>query len=411
MAELGTNAIRVYHVDPSADHSGCMNAFADAGIYLFVDLDTFHTQIEQVWSVRIQTELLSNAFKQTDPHWNETQYAAFKAVLDEFQKYSNTAGVFVGNEVITTKDGSAAAPYVLAAAHDIKLYRDQKGYRNIPVGYSAADIAELRPMLQYYFACFDNPDKRLDFFALNAYEWCGKSTFKNSGYVNLQNQASGYPIPIFFSETGCNVVRPRTFDDQQAIFGSEMVDTWSGSMVYEWIEETNDYGLISYGPKVPASAAATNALIDDGFTRKGTPTPVNPDFSNLKSQWATLSPTGVALSDYVKSTSSIRLPNCPTSTAGGWAVNPDAPVPVLVHGPRDNDNNTGSNYSAAITATAGPGSGSRSPTKSGFASALAASTQDSGATVTGTVGFGGADGMMRICMLLCGLVGVVAWWL
>lgn len=48
MSELGTNAIRVYHVDPSADHKGCMSAFADAGIYLFVDLDTFSTQIEQV---------------------------------------------------------------------------------------------------------------------------------------------------------------------------------------------------------------------------------------------------------------------------------------------------------------------------------------------------------------------------
>ena len=48
MSELGTNAIRVYHVDPSADHKGCMSAFADAGIYLFVDLDTFTTQIEQV---------------------------------------------------------------------------------------------------------------------------------------------------------------------------------------------------------------------------------------------------------------------------------------------------------------------------------------------------------------------------
>lgn len=48
MSELGVNGIRVYHVDPIADHTGCMKAFADAGIYLFVDLDTFDTQIEQV---------------------------------------------------------------------------------------------------------------------------------------------------------------------------------------------------------------------------------------------------------------------------------------------------------------------------------------------------------------------------
>ena len=48
MKDLGANAIRVYHVDPTADHKGCMSAFEDAGIYLFVDLDTFTTQIDQV---------------------------------------------------------------------------------------------------------------------------------------------------------------------------------------------------------------------------------------------------------------------------------------------------------------------------------------------------------------------------
>lgn len=48
MAELGTNAIRVYHVDPKANHDGCMEALAAAGIYLFVDLDTFDTSINQV---------------------------------------------------------------------------------------------------------------------------------------------------------------------------------------------------------------------------------------------------------------------------------------------------------------------------------------------------------------------------
>lgn len=45
MKTLGANAIRVYHVDPSQDHQGCMSAFADAGVYLFVDLDDFPTQI------------------------------------------------------------------------------------------------------------------------------------------------------------------------------------------------------------------------------------------------------------------------------------------------------------------------------------------------------------------------------
>lgn len=48
MKELGVNTIRVYHVDPHAQHEGCMKAMDDAGIYLLVDLDTFDTYIEAV---------------------------------------------------------------------------------------------------------------------------------------------------------------------------------------------------------------------------------------------------------------------------------------------------------------------------------------------------------------------------
>lgn len=57
MAELGANAIRVYHVDPSGDHDGCMSAFADAGIYLLVDLDTFTTAIDATATVRLSSTI------------------------------------------------------------------------------------------------------------------------------------------------------------------------------------------------------------------------------------------------------------------------------------------------------------------------------------------------------------------
>lgn len=48
MQQLGANSIRVYHVDATADHSACMNTFASAGIYLWVDLDSFTTYIRLV---------------------------------------------------------------------------------------------------------------------------------------------------------------------------------------------------------------------------------------------------------------------------------------------------------------------------------------------------------------------------
>lgn len=108
----------------------------------------------------------------------------------------------------------------------MKAYRNSKGYRNIPVGYSAADIAELRPMLQDFLTCGGNASDSIDFFALNSYEWCGDVDYQTSGYANLEAGAANFPVPIFFSETGCNTVRPRTFEDQAAIFGEDMINDW-----------------------------------------------------------------------------------------------------------------------------------------------------------------------------------------
>ena len=105
MKDLGANAIRVYHVDPTGDHKGCMAAFEDAGIYLFVDLDTFTTQISQVgiWTRSIGSGIFTycSPNRQDNPSWNDTSLSAFSKVLDEFIKYDNTAAVFVGNEVLT----------------------------------------------------------------------------------------------------------------------------------------------------------------------------------------------------------------------------------------------------------------------------------------------------------------------
>lgn len=148
---------------------------------------------------------------------------------------------------------------MLAAKADLAAYGAAKGYRNIPIGYSQADIPELG-MLMDYVACQPNATNRLDFYALNTYRWCGQTTFQNSGYNKLQAAAEDYPIPIFISETGCNNIRPRTWGDMASIYGPDMVDTWSGSIVYEWIQEWNDFGIVQYGAPQATSQAASQAI-------------------------------------------------------------------------------------------------------------------------------------------------------
>jgi hypothetical protein len=242
----------------------------------------------------------------------------------------------------------------------MKSYRDSKGYRKIPVGYSAADIAELRPMLQDYLACGTNTSEAIDFFGLNAYEWCGPNDMKTSGYNRLNTYAENLNVPIFFSETGCNTVRPRDFQDQGAILGPDMDELWSGAIIYEWIEEANNYGLISYGPPVSATVVASD--IEGGFSRRGTPTPVAPDFTNLQNVWATLHPKGVASSAY---TPSITPPVCPSSTAGGWLVNGNVALPSL--GQVLQATTTGASATGTATGTATGSAASASSTTKGSA--------------------------------------------
>jgi 1,3-beta-glucanosyltransferase GAS1 len=148
----------------------------------------------------------------------------------------------------------------------MKKYRDARGYRPIPIGYSATDTGDLRPYLQDYVACRPDASQRMDFYAVNTYSWCGAgTTYQTSGYPMLQNLSNNYPLPIWMSEDGCNTVPPRDFNDQDAVFGPEMVKTWSGAMIYEWIQEVNNYGLITYGPKMPIDVHEGNRVVQGYF--------------------------------------------------------------------------------------------------------------------------------------------------
>ena len=173
-----------------------------------------------------------------------------------------------------------------------------------------------------------------------------------------------------------------------------MSGTWSGAIIYEWIEEANDYGLISYGPSV--AATATNAP-PDGYTRSGTPTPVSPDFSNLSNQWKTLSPSGVKASAY---SPSLSPPACPASTSGLWNVNGNVALPTL--GQTFNAAVSSSILAGTATGTAARSSGTASGTAAGTAAASSASAT------------GMASPSKEIAGMGAGLVGVMLgflWWL
>ena len=99
----------------------------------------------------------------------------------------------------------------------------------------------------------------------------------------------------------------------------------------------------------------------DGYPRSGTPTPVAPDYSNLKKHWATLGPSGVKSSDY---TPSKKPPACPTATVSGWMVDGDVKLPSLG---QVLDRATVSSKTTTTTATASGSAAKASATGKGAA--------------------------------------------
>lgn len=104
-----------------------MKELADAGIYLALDVNTPKYSLRQDKPAQSYNSVyLQNIF----------------ATIDEFQKYDNTLLFFSGNEVINNVATSVTAKWIKAVTRDMKQYIGTRGYRKIPVGYSAADIGD-----------------------------------------------------------------------------------------------------------------------------------------------------------------------------------------------------------------------------------------------------------------------------
>lgn len=79
---------------------------------------------------------------------------------------------------------------------------------------------------------------------LVSYQWCGENTFKGSGYDKLVEDYTSYSLPVFFTEYGCNEVRPRVWEEVGALYSEDMTGVFSGGLVYEFTEEDNEYGIV-----------------------------------------------------------------------------------------------------------------------------------------------------------------------
>lgn len=290
--DLGINTIRVYTVDNSMDHTECMQMLSDAGIYLILDVNTPGASISRLNSAcSYNADYLQSVF----------------ATIDAFAGYDNVLGFFAGNEDINSENTTETATYVKATVRDMKKYLKARDYRQIPVGYSAADIEANRVLAAQYFNCGDDADARIDMFGVNDYSWCGHSSYSVSGYSTKVNLYQDYSIPIFLSEFGCNKVPgSRPFTEIEALYSDAMSTVFSGGLVYEYSNETNNYGLVQ-------------------ISNDGTSVTKLDDYTNLKNEYASV-PNPQGDGGYSKDK---EVSKCPSYIKGTWEANntlPDMPA-------------------------------------------------------------------------------------
>jgi 1,3-beta-glucanosyltransferase GAS3 len=198
-----------------------------------------------------------------------------------------------------------------AVTRDLKNYISKHSKRQIPVGYSAADVRPILLDTWNYLRCTTTGDSKdvsiVDAFALNSYSWCGGDNYQTSGYDVLTGYFSHTTVPVFFSEYGCNRASPRVFDEVQALYGPLMTPSLSGGLVYEYNQAENNYGLVLVNSDGSAKLLA--------------------DYNNLQSQYNKLNYT---LLEGLKSTNgSVTPPACTASliTNAGFSNNFTIPPP------------------------------------------------------------------------------------
>ncbi|KAG9599945.1 beta-glucanosyltransferase gel2, partial [Aureobasidium melanogenum] len=248
LQRLGVNTIRVYNLIADIDHDQCASIFNAAGIYMILDVNNG----------------FDNSYLDRSAPWTTYTNAYLThvfSIIEAFAPYPNLLGFFSGNEVINQDSAVNAPAYIRAVTRDMKDYIAKNVARQIPVGYSAADVATLLSDTWEYLGCelSNSTSSKIDFFGLNDYEWCGDSSYMQSGYNVLVQQFGNTSIPVFFSEYGCNKVEPRTFTNVPVLYGDQM-SVLSGGLVYEYSEDTNDYGLVNI-----TSADEVHLLQDYGF--------------------------------------------------------------------------------------------------------------------------------------------------
>ncbi|QRV76455.1 beta-1,3-glucanosyltransferase [Ceratobasidium sp. AG-Ba] len=278
LKQLGVNAVRVYSVNSQLNHDECMTKLSEAGIYTMIDLSL----------------PLNGSINRAAPSWTTNLQKLYTDTIDAFSKYDNVLSYNVANEVINLPNNTHTAPFIKAAARDIKAYLKSKGSSAL-VGYSTVDASLIRDNVVQYLTCND-AETSVDIIGLNTYRWCGTDDISSSGYDQITQLFQNTPVPAYLSEFGCQKELPRLFTEPAAFFSDAMTSVWSGGVAFSYfVAQIPDFELVTL-------SGANNETVT-----------TNADFTRLQNSYASASPSN---SPSESSVTQLSFPSCPTQGDG-----------------------------------------------------------------------------------------------
>lgn len=287
LKQLGVNAVRVYSVDSKANHDECMAALEGAGIYTIIDLSL----------------PLNGSINRAAPSWTTSLQTLYTDTIDAFSKYNNVLSYNVANEVINLANNTHTAPFIKAAARDIKAYLKSKGSSAL-VGYSTVDASAIRDNVVQYLTC-DKAETSVDIIGLNTYRWCGDDDISSSGYNTVTQAFQNVPVPAYLSEFGCQKKLPRLFTEVAAIFSDAMTPVWSGGVAFSYFKaQIPDFELVTL-------SGSNNETVT-----------TNADFTRLQNAYTSATPSN---SPTESSATQLAYSTCPTESSDTWLASTSLP--------------------------------------------------------------------------------------
>ena len=67
-------------------------------------------------------------------------------------------------------------------------------------------------------------------------------SFLSEYFLNVASHISNPLLTLY--RYGCNEVTPRLFSEVQTLYSNDMIDVFSGGLIYEFTQEPNNYGLV-----------------------------------------------------------------------------------------------------------------------------------------------------------------------